>query len=297
MSILSLKTTDNTGPAPGRGAASTGQAENAAPGRDAASTGQAENAALGRGAASTGQAENAAPGTRVFLVRHGQPEQHSGKIFLGQADVPLSTQGRREAAMAGEMLANLGAQPRRIYTSDLARAQETAEIIAERLGGVPVVPDKLLREMAMGIWDGELIEDIKAKFPDEYEKRGDDIRNYRTPGGENFYDLHGRVTREFHRIFAEDFRKNHPGDLVIVAHLGVLTVLSEELLLEAAGDGIGRRTFSTGSVTVYGVPDWLRADKGDGSFCLADKGDGSFCLGDKKNRPPCPPVDDEGLSK
>ena len=201
--------------------------------------------------------------TRIFLVRHGQPEQHSGKIFLGQADVPLSDLGKREAEMAGERLVKLGAQLKRIYSSDLARAMETADIIAGNFDDVPVIPDKLLREMAMGIWDGELIEDIKVKFPEEYAKRGEDIRNYRTPGGENFYELHGRVTREFHRIFSEDFRSadqtsvGSPGDLVIVAHLGVLTVLSEELFSEAAGDGIGRRNFATGSVTVFDVPDWL----------------------------------------
>ena len=199
--------------------------------------------------------------TRIFLVRHGQPVQHSGRIFLGQADIPLSEQGKREASNAGGELLRLGAEPKRVYASDLARARETADIIAEKLGGVPVVPDKLLREMAMGTWDGELIEDIKTKFPEEYERRGDDPRNYRTPGGENFYDLRGRVTREFHRIFSEDFRQadgapGGAGDLVIVAHLGVLVSLTEELLMESPGAGIDRG-FATGSVTVFDAPDWL----------------------------------------
>ncbi|MCL1895858.1 MAG: histidine phosphatase family protein [Clostridiales bacterium] len=146
------------------------------------------------------------PDTRIFLIRHGQPVQHSGKIFLGQSDIPLSEQGKGEAETAGDRLLSLGARPKRIYTSDLSRAMETADIIAEKLGGVPVIPDILFREMAMGTWDGELVEDIRKKFPEEFEKRGDDLRNYRTPGGENFYDLSSRVTREFHRIFAEDFR-------------------------------------------------------------------------------------------
>lgn len=205
---------------------------------------------------------------RIFLIRHGQPLQHSGRIFLGQADVPLSERGKEEAAAAGDRLIRLGARPKRIYASDLSRAKETADIVSERLGGVPVVPDKLFREMAMGSWDGELIEDIKMKFPGEYEKRGDDPRNYRTPGGENFYELRGRVLREFHRIFTEDFREakgeagyssvpdmEDPGDLVIVAHLGVLTVLSEEILHASAADGIGG--FATGSVTMYEIPEWL----------------------------------------
>ena len=219
--------------------------------------------------------------TRIFLVRHGQPKQHSGKIFLGQADVPLSDLGKEEALAAANRLVKLDANPKHIYTSDLARAKETAEIVAGKFG-VPVVPDKLFREMAMGSWDGELIEDIKNKFPGEYEKRGDDPRNYRTPGGENFYDLHGRVLREFHRIFSEDFRGfqrgkfrgegspncvssiqddatfevDEPGDLIIVAHLGVIVALTEELLSTASDNKAGR-FFPTGSVTEIDAPDWL----------------------------------------
>jgi len=210
------------------------------------------------------------PDTRIFLVRHGRPEQHSGKIFLGQLDVPLSDHGREEALAAGDRLKTQGARPKRIYSSDLARAKETADIIAERLGGLPVIPDKLFREMAMGAWDGELIEDIKEKFPEEYAKRGDDLRNYRVAGGENFYDLRGRVLREFHRIFRDDFAGaissiagntgEDSGDLVIVAHLGVITVLVEELGSEAPEYYFGSG-FPTGSVTAVNTPEWLWAQK------------------------------------
>ena len=204
------------------------------------------------------------PAIRIFLVRHGQVQQNAGSIYLGQADIPLSAVGRIEAASAGEKLLEYEAKPKRIYTSDLERAKETADIISKTLGGFPVIPDKLFREMAMGTWDGELVEDIKAKFPTEYEKRGDDLRNYRTPGGENFYDLSSRVTREFHRIFAEDFVCSvdslndnlcqDPGDLVIVAHLGVITALLEELMPERQNI---REQTTTGSVTVFQAPEWL----------------------------------------
>ena len=241
--------------------------------------------------------------TRIFLIRHGQPQQHEGKIFLGQYDPELSERGKDEAGRAAEKMEKMmriflirhgkskwykggvylgenrvvsrkgkirvaaaadeliecKALIKRIYSSDLLRAMQTAEIIAEKIGGVPIVPDILFREMAMGDWDGELIEDIKAKFPEEYKKRGEDLRNYRVPGGENFYDLKGRVVREFHRILREDFldAEDDPGDLVIVAHLGVLSALNEELLRDAPGGDLYYRHFPTGSVTVYDVPEWL----------------------------------------
>jgi len=202
-------------------------------------------------------AETSKRATRIFLIRHGEPVQGQGKIFLGQFDVPLSEEGKRQALLAGKSLALKKANPKRIYTSDLLRARETADIIAEQLGA-PVEPDKLFREMAMGIWDGELIEDIKAKFPGEYARRGDDLRNYRVPGGENFYDLHGRVTREFYRIFEEDIRKGgeDPGDIVIVAHLGVLNALAEEFQRDSSGP-FNSQYYNNGEVAVFAVPDWL----------------------------------------
>ena len=178
-------------------------------------------------------------------MRHGQPRQHTGKVFLGHANVPLSDIGREEAAEAAKKLRSLGARPTRLYTSDLSRAKETAEIISEQLN-VPIEEDIMFREMAMGSWDGLLIEDIRRKFPGEYEKRGKDLRNYRTPGGENFYELRSRVTREFFRILTEETK---PGeDIVIVAHLGIVVVLTEELSFAESGAG-NSMTFPTGSVT------------------------------------------------
>ena len=190
-------------------------------------------------------------GARLFLVRHGEPRQHSDRIFLGQTDIPLSDRGREQAAAAGEELARLDCRPDRVYSSDLLRARETAEIISARLGGAPIVDVAAFRELDMGAWDGELIENIRQRFPDEYIKRGNDILNYRVPGGENFNDLRGRVVREFNRILHEEFlparRADGSPDLVAVSHLGVIHALIAELTREDMNDVI-RRRWPTGTV-------------------------------------------------
>ena len=197
---------------------------------------------------------------RITLIRHGQPEQHRGKIFLGQADVPLSEKGKEEASVAGEKLIENDIKPDVIYTSDLLRAHETASIIAKKIGCNTVIPDKLFREMDMGEWDGEFIEEIKEKFPEEYKKRGEDILNYRIPGGENFYDLRSRVSREFFRIFAGEFndkiKAGGSKDLVIVAHMGVIRALVAEITLDEE-EATWVRAYPTGSVTTIEAPEWL----------------------------------------
>jgi len=193
---------------------------------------------------------------RIFLIRHGQPRQHSDRIFLGQTDVPLSERGREEAAAAGDELARLQCWPDRVYSSDLLRARETAEIITPRIGGAPIHNIPAFRELNMGVWDGELIEDIKQRFPDEYVKRGEDILNYRVPGGENFHDLRERVTGEFHRVLREEFlstlRAGSSPDFVIVSHLGVIHALIAELTREDM-NVVMRRRFPTGTVVQLGA--------------------------------------------
>ena len=195
--------------------------------------------------------------SRLFLVRHGEPRQHDDRIFLGQTDVPLSERGRDEATTAGDELVSLGCRPDCIYSSDLMRARETAEIVAARFGGAPIIDVPVFRELNMGTWDGELIEDIRRRFPDEYAKRGEDILNFRVPGGENFYDLRERVTSKFQRILREEFfpklRVGISSDLVIVSHLGVIHTLIAEL---SHGDMnmVMRRRWPTGSVVQLQLP-------------------------------------------
>jgi len=68
--------------------------------------------------------------------------------------------------------------------------------------------------------------------------------NYRVPGGENFYDLKGRVTREFWRVWKQDTEAAGPlVDMVVVAHLGVIRALAEDL-------GGSAERVATGSVTL-----------------------------------------------
>ena len=69
---------------------------------------------------------------KVFLVRHGETDYNAQGIFQGYSPVPLSARGRQQAALVAERLLSL--QPQVLYSSDIWRAQETANIIGQRLG-------------------------------------------------------------------------------------------------------------------------------------------------------------------
>ena len=169
-------------------------------------------------------------GKRLFLIRHGEIRQHDEKIFLGQTDVSLSEKGRSQAQAAAEELVCSSVKPRSIYSSDLMRAAETAEIIQSHLNeaqgnsGVetPVIVDRSLREMSLGKWDGCFIRVIKERYPDEYRRRGEQLLTYKFDGtAENFYDLQYRVMKGFRRILEHEADLDCE-DIVIVSHLGVI---------------------------------------------------------------------------
>ena len=192
-------------------------------------------------------------GRRLFLVRHGQTRQHKEKIFLGQTDISLSEEGINQARQAGEKLKKYDVLTDRIYTSDLSRAYETAEVIGKILDDfhkatangfhesqIYYVKDKGLREMSLGEWDGRFISEIKAEYPDEYRKRGENLLAYKYGNeSENFFDLQYRVMKSFggilrlenheSKLLKEKEGGRYLKDIVIVAHSGVMKVLLSNL--------------------------------------------------------------------
>lgn len=159
-----------------------------------------------------------ANGRSFYLIRHGQPQQHRDKIFLGQTDVPLSDEGRKQAEKAR---AALPVGIRRIYSSDLKRALQTAEII-----GGQIIATKGFREMNLGSWDGRYIEDIKREYPELYQKRGRNLFAFKTGNkAENFYDLQYRTVKSLIDIL----KKDSSPEIFIVAHSGVIRCIETNL--------------------------------------------------------------------
>ena len=89
--------------------------------------------------------------TTLLLVRHGETDWNAERRWQGHADVPLNDRGRAQAEnLAGELVeAGIDA----VYSSDLSRARETAEIVGTRLG-VEVELDPDLREIDVGSREG-----------------------------------------------------------------------------------------------------------------------------------------------
>ncbi|HKC29963.1 MAG TPA: histidine phosphatase family protein [Jatrophihabitans sp.] len=102
---------------------------------------------------------------RLVLLRHGRTAWNAQRRFQGQADPPLDDVGRMQAHEVATLIAAL--PPDLLVTSDSARAMETAQIVGEVAGLVPI-PEPRLRERGLGHWEGLTREEVAAAYPDEY---------------------------------------------------------------------------------------------------------------------------------
>lgn len=157
---------------------------------------------------------------RIILARHGETVRHAGPIFMGQYDPALSPEGFSGALATCNKIVALSPDTKRVFSSDLKRASAMGAMLSAKLKtGLVLTP--ALREISLGKWDGRLVSDIAATFPDEYAKRGASLLTFKPDGGENFYDLRYRVSS----WLAEVLKKEESPDIVIVTHAGVIAAI------------------------------------------------------------------------
>jgi broad specificity phosphatase PhoE len=168
--------------------------------------------------------------TRFWLVRHGQTDWNLTGRWQGQSPVapPLNETGKAQVLALRSQLKTL--QISAIYSSDLLRSRETAEIIAKQIDR-PVIFDSRLREMGLGLWEGMCSDEIKACYPQELAERLRDPLNICAPQGESPKQVAERVVAA-----GNEMGRIHCGEsILIVAHgisLAILICLSQEISLE-----------------------------------------------------------------
>lgn len=154
----------------------------------------------------------------IYFLRHGQTDWNAERRVQGHIDAPLNDTGRAQAARNGSTLAGLIADPAAFdfVSSPLVRASETMEIVRREMGLDPKAyrTDLRLREFNLGDWQGEIYDDLNAKFPALAAERERDPWHFKYPGAasESYAMLSLRVLE----WLAEVNR-----DTVVTAHGGV----------------------------------------------------------------------------
>lgn len=121
-----------------------------------------------------------------YVFRHGETNWNLESRIQGHTNIPLNDTGREQAKSLIEKLSNVGIQE--IYSSDLDRAKETAEILNSHLN-VPMKLTSNLREASFGDAEGMTLEEIKSKYGEEFwdrfSIRGNENPDIKFPNGES----------------------------------------------------------------------------------------------------------------
>jgi 2,3-bisphosphoglycerate-dependent phosphoglycerate mutase len=154
----------------------------------------------------------------LHLVRHGETAFNAERRFQ-TPDVPLSDNGRAQAAVVAEVLAENASGAALILASDYERTQETARIIAARLA-LPIVLEPALRERNFGIARGKLYSEIGEETQAIWREP-----RYRIENGESWADVFERIEGFFARI-----RQSPPApEFICVSHGGAMSVALQYL--------------------------------------------------------------------
>jgi alpha-ribazole phosphatase/probable phosphoglycerate mutase len=187
---------------------------------------------------------------QLLLARHGQTEWNAIRRFQGSSDLGLSDLGRRQAEALGRAV--LGRRLASVYTSPLRRAVETAEIaLRGRRVPLTVVPE--LVEFGLGEWEGRSVEEIKNREGDPYQRWVEAPLDHPPPGSETLPRVAARVRHAIDRIARAHGMSTADGEVLVVAHGGVISVYACHLL-GLSLNAIWRLRFDNASITVVAPP-------------------------------------------
>jgi broad specificity phosphatase PhoE len=154
----------------------------------------------------------------ILLARHGETDDNIPPLrFQGSRDTPLNATGREQAHALAERVAREHPDVRTLYSSQLSRARETAEIVGAKIGLQPVL-DARFAESYRGEWEGFLFPEIEERDPEgfaAFRRAGPD---FRFPGGESMQEHQDRV------MAALDEVRAGASPALVVCHGGTIRV-------------------------------------------------------------------------
>jgi probable phosphoglycerate mutase len=185
----------------------------------------------------------------VYYIRHGETDWNALGRLQGARDVPLNELGRKQAAIAGGILADLFARHGRnesslaFVASPLGRARSTMELVRGVLKLQPrdYAIDDRLREIGYGDWEGSTLEEARQADPEVFAARERDKWTVPPPGGESYVSVQARMSDWYAQLIT---------DTVAVAHGGAARALMVALGFETA-ESAANLTIEQGAVYVF----------------------------------------------
>ena len=153
-----------------------------------------------------------------YIVRHGQTNWNILGKTQGHGNSDLTAKGIEQATELAESIVNYPIDY--IYSSDLGRAVQTAQILGDKLN-IKVEETEALREMGFGEWEGLLIDEIKSNYASVYTTWRNEPHLAQIPGGETLHLIKDRVD-SFIQSLNEKYDNKH---ILLVTHSVTVRVM------------------------------------------------------------------------
>jgi probable phosphomutase (TIGR03848 family) len=188
-------------------------------------------------------------GTTTFLlIRHAAHVLGGGTIAGRMEKAVLSEAGWRQAQRTADRVAAANVPIQAIYASPVVRVQQTAGVLASRLG-LPVATDDALAEIDYGDWTGRTLDELR---PNEQWARWNAFRSgTRVPGGERMLETQSRIVH-----FILDLRARHDGETVAIVSHGDVIKAAIAYWLGVPLDLFQRVEISLGSVSAVSIGEY-----------------------------------------
>ena len=152
----------------------------------------------------------------ILLVRHGETDWNRSGQIMGEQPVPLNQNGEAQVKRLASFL--MSRSIRALYSSPVARAIQTAEILASLLQ-VPLTADRGLTEIKVGEWEGRYWKDLTDEFARQQFYASPE--EARPPGGETLSEVQIRAVAAVERARA----RAEADRLLFVSHADVVRAI------------------------------------------------------------------------
>jgi broad specificity phosphatase PhoE len=177
----------------------------------------------------------------ILLVRHGETQWNRELVFRGIRDIELSERGRQQAELLAKYLKRFKIDA--IFSSPLSRAVQTLRPTAEALG-LRVQPEEAINDLNFGLWAGLSVDQVKEKYPDQFEKWRLNPLEMDFPEGDKISNAKVRSFNWLKRIAGGDYER-----IALVTHKVILKLLVLSIL-DAPKRAYWQIQFSTCSVSM-----------------------------------------------
>ena len=186
---------------------------------------------------------------KLILVRHALTVDNQKSRLSGHIDSSISEEGKEQIDKITNYLKDFDID--KIYTTTSSRTKDTVKKLSE-LKSIEIIEKESLKEISFGDFEGLTFDEIKDKYPKEFQDMIEKGYEYKYPNGESLIDSYNRVCIELDNIISN----NDDRTILICSHGGTIRNIITYLISNSYKYHWNFK-IDNGSVTILEVQDWF----------------------------------------